>query len=408
MDNKICRAAACAAGVLAASFSASTSYGVPWKDGSPTPVDVPSVLTSPSTDPAVWENVRRPELYGIFMREEYGVRPAAADDRSRVSFKVADEREAMDGKAVRKLVDITYSGPCGQLTFRATAFIPKSEKPSPAFILICNRTPKTNGGVNPIDPDRKVKSGFWPAEEIVRRGYAAVTFFNGDIAPDDPKGECRKGIFPCVEPHEARTGSSWATLSAWAWGASKVMDWIETEKTIDAKHVAVVGHSRGGKTALLAGVTDKRFAMACSNDSGCSGAKLNHIKLPKSESIKIGTKYFPHWFCKNYRKYAGKEMEMSFDQNQFIALVAPRLVAVASATEDDWAGQRGEWYSALLASPAWGVYKKKGLVATAYPAPETPQQEGSISYHLRTGKHNLTEYDWKCYMDFADRHGWTK
>ena len=407
MDNKICRAAACAAGVLAASFSASTSYGVPWKDGSPTPVDVPSVLTSPSTGPGAWEK-RREELYGVFMREEYGVRPAAADDRSRVSFKVADERDAMDGKAVRKLVDITYSGPCGKLSFRAIAFIPKTSKPAPAFLLICNRDKAKNHGVAPIDPDRREKSGFWPAEEIVRRGYAAVTFFNGDIAPDDPKSECRKGIFPCVEPHEARTGSSWATISAWAWGASKVMDWIETEKTIDAKHVAVVGHSRGGKTALLAGVTDKRFAMACSNDSGCSGAKLNHIKLPKSESIKIITKNFPHWFCKNYRKYAGKEMEMSFDQNQFIALVAPRLVAVASATEDDWAGQRGEWYSALLASPAWSVYKKKGLVATAYPAPEAPQQEGSISYHLRTGKHNLTEYDWKCYMDFADRNGWTK
>ena len=122
----------------------------------------------------------------------------------------------MDGKAVRKLVDITYSGPCGRLTFRATAFIPKSAKPSPAFVLICNRSPKTNGGVNPIDPERKQKSGFWPAEEIVRRGYAAVTFYNGDVAPDDKKGGCRKGIFPCVEPHEARTGSFFRVLRALA------------------------------------------------------------------------------------------------------------------------------------------------------------------------------------------------
>ena len=316
---------------------------------------------------------------------------------------LGDDREMMDGKALRKRVTISCTGPEGPFAFPAMAFIPKSAKPVGAFILICNRKPEEN-----IDPERLVKSGFWPAEEIVARGYAAVTFYNGDVAPDDKKGGCRKGIFPCVEPHEARTGSSWATLSAWAWGASKVMDWIETEKTIDAKHVAVVGHSRGGKTALLAGVTDKRFAMACSNDSGCSGAKLNHIKLPKSESIKIITKNFPHWFCKNYRKYAGKEMEMPFDQNQFIALIAPRLVAVASATEDDWAGQRGEWYSARLASPAWALYGKKGLVADAFPPPETPQQEGCISYHLRTGKHNLTEYDWKCYMDFADRNGWTK
>ena len=355
-----------------------------------------------------WEGIRRNELFNIFMHEEYGVRPLEAGDRSRVSFRVTDERPAMDGRAVRKLVEISYKGPYGVLSFRAIAFIPVASRPVPAFVLICNRTKASNHGVDPIDPDRKDKSDFWPAEEIVSRGYAAITFFNGDIAPDDPKSECRKGIFPCVEPHKNRDAASWATLSAWAWGASRVMDWIETEKTINAKRVAVVGHSRGGKTALLTGVTDKRFAMACSNDSGCSGAKLNHVNLPKSESIKIITKNFPHWFCKNYKKYVGREMDMSFDQHQFVALMAPRLVAIASATEDHWAGQYGEWYSAKFASPAWELYGKKGLAVDKYPKAEQPQQKGCISYHLRTGKHNLTAYDWKCYMDFADSHGWNK
>ena len=378
----------------------------------PEPVDVPELMRTAKgvevKTVADWEKVRRPELFDIFMLNEYGVRPAAAEDRSRVSFKVTDASEAMDGKAIRKLVKITYKGPCGTLTFPATAFIPKSAKPAPAFLLICNRSAKTNGGKNPIDPTRAVKSTFWPAEEIVARGYAAITFFNGDVAPDEKRARCRRGVFPCVEDVKKRNAESWATLSAWAWGASRVMDWIETEPLIDASRVAVVGHSRGGKTALLAGVTDKRFAMACSNDSGCSGAKLNHIDLPASEHISQIIKNFPHWFCRNYAKYIGKEMTMPFDQHEFIALVAPRLVAIASATEDSWAGQRGEWFAGRLASPAWELYGKKGLVESVYPEPEKPQQTGCISYHLRTGKHNLTDYDWKCYMDFADRHGWTK
>ncbi|MBR7180957.1 MAG: acetylxylan esterase [Kiritimatiellae bacterium] len=392
------------------SFSVRASASSAGGSGAPEPRNVPALLVSEDGKTVgtahEWESVRRPELFNTFMREEYGVRPAAASERSRVSFKVADERDAMDGKAVRKLVDITYSGPCGKLSFRAIAFIPKTSKPAPAFLLICNRDRAKNHGVAPIDPDRREKSGFWPAEEIVARGYAAVTFYNGDVAPDDKKGGCRKGVFAAVEKRSARNAESWATISAWAWGASRVMDWIESEPLIDKSHVAVVGHSRGGKTALLAGATDKRFAMACSNNSGCSGAKLNHINLPKSESIKVITKSFPHWFCKNYSKYAGREMTMPFDQHEFIALIAPRLVAIASATEDHWAGQHGEWHAARLASPAWALYGKKGLVADAFPPPETPQQSGSISYHLRTGRHDLTPYDWKCYMDFADRHGW--
>jgi hypothetical protein len=186
------------------------------------------------------------------------------------------------------------------------------------------------------------------------------------------------------------------------------MDWIETEPLINSKRVAVVGHSRGGKTALVAGVYDKRFAMACSNDSGCSGAKLNHIDLPKSEHLFNIVRSFSYWFAPNYILHVNKEKEWKVDQHQFIALMAPRLVCIGSATEDAWAGQEGEYYAGLLASPAWGLYGKKGLVANAFPPPEKPLQEGCISYHLRTGKHNLTPYDWKCYMDFADRHGWRK
>ena len=156
------------------------------------------------------------------------------------------------------------------------------------------------------------------------------------------------------------------------------------------------------------GVTDTRFAMACVNDSGCSGAKLNHIDLPKSESIARISKVFPHWFCLNYRKFAGKEFEMDFDQHMMVALMAPRAVAIASASKDHWAGQRGEYASALLASPAWELYGKRGLVSDGFPNPNEARQDGTVSYHLREGVHNLTLHDWNRYMDFADRLGWRR
>ena len=388
--------------LLAFAVAASLAFAA-----APVPKDVPELLAAFNGEKIAtseqWEKVRAPELLDTFVREEYGRWPDPG--AYSVSFEVAEpDAVMMGGKAVRKRVRISYKGDRGARSFVATAFIPVCKKPVPAFLLICNRIPEEN-----IDPSREKKSGFWPAEEIVDRGYAAIAFWNGDIAPDWNTGNT-EGVFATVKGPKTRSRrfESWGTLAAWAWGASRVMDWIETEPLINSRRVAVVGHSRGGKTALVAGVYDKRFAMACSNDSGCSGAKLNHIDLPESESVDIIVRSFSYWFCPNYIRIVNREKEWNVDQHQFVALMAPRLVCIASATEDAWAGPEGEYFSGILASPAWELYGKKGLVADAFPAPEHPLQEGCISYHLRTGKHNLTPYDWKCYMDFADRHGWRK
>ena len=375
------------------------------RSGVPMPEDVPELMTTfdgeKVTSVEQWEKKRVPELLEEFTKEEYGRRPV---ERPEILSFEAEEPDAvmMDGRAIRKRVRVTYGGEHGKGSFVFTAFIPRQDRPAPAFLLICNRSPAEN-----IDPTREKKSDFWPAEEIVARGYAAIAFWNGDIAPDWNTGNTR-GVFAVFSEVERpyRPTDEWGTISAWAWGASRVMDWIETEPLIDAGHVAVVGHSRGGKTALVAGVYDRRFAMACSNDSGCSGAKLNHIDLPKSEHVDVITSVFPYWFCRNYTRHANAEKAWRVDQHEFIALMAPRLVCIGSASEDAWAGQEGEFHSGLLASPAWELYGRKGLVASKFPSPESPLQEGCISYHLRTGKHNLTSYDWGVYMDFADRHGW--
>ena len=253
-----------------------------------------------------------------------------------------------------------------------------------------------------------MKSDFWPAEQIVARGYAAIAFSNGDITPDYLHGNTL-GVFAAFEDvtRAYRSYFSWGMLSAWAWGASRVMDWIETEPTLDARHVAVIGHSRGGKTALVAAAWDERFAMACSNESGCGGAKMHHVDLPSSEHIVDSIRSRACWYCRRYIQWVNRDAYVPFDQHMLVALIAPRLVCIGSATGDPEAGPYGEYCTARYASPAWtAVYGMKGFISQDFPAPDTPQQEGDISYHIRTGQHDLTPYDWGVYMDFADRHGW--
>ena len=353
------------------------------------------------SEPPAWNAKSRAETMAWFLENEYGVRPEATAKPDLAFAPICPDRTVLDGAAVRTRVRITCRGPYGTNSFDVTAFVPTAGKgPKPAFLHTFNHPE-----ADIIDPDRTTWKGAWPVDRIVARGYAAIAFDVCQVAPDYNTGN-REGVFASYEKPGAanRPTNAWGTLSAWAWAASRVMDWIETRPELVAKRVAVIGLSRGGKTALLAGVTDGRFAMACVNNSGCSGAKLQRADLPESEHIHQICRYYPYWFCANYISWANLEREIECDQHQWLALMAPRPVAVASATVDNWAGQRGEYASCVFASGAWEAHGRKGLVAPeGYPQPEHPLQEGWISYHLRTGPHNLTAYDWERYMDFADK-----
>lgn len=344
----------------------------------------------------------RGAMLKVFAENEYGVRRVERPDSLR--FETAADCEIMDGKAIHRAVRIHADGPRAPFSFMAHAYLPKDGKNLPSFVLVYLGQRIKKDGFDPSDKDPS--RTHLPVRQILERGYAAVMFNNWDVALDDSRACFTSGVFRAWGPSSEaeRTDSDWSAISAWAWGASRVLDWIETQGEFDARRVAVIGHSRGGKTALLAGATDSRFALACVNDSGCSGARISHILLPGSETIADINTRFPHWFCRNYRRFNGKDMETSFDQHQLVALMAPRPVAVASATEDHWAGQLGEFKSCVLASPAWEVYGKKGLVApNGMPPPDAPLQEGMVSYHIRTGVHELNSKDWKSYLDFADR-----
>jgi dienelactone hydrolase len=342
-----------------------------------------------------WLSDRRPEIIDLFREQIYGREPLQRPDSMR--FKVETTEEGMmEERALRRQVNITFEGIGGVGTIRLLLFVPNhADKPVPAFLLINNR------GAEHMDPDRMIQSPFWPVEAIVSRGYAAAVFSVEDVDPDHDDGFLNgvHGIFD--NPESPRAANAWGTISAWAWGASRVMDYLETDPLIDEKRVGVVGHSRAGKTALWTGALDQRFAMAVSNNSGCTGAAISRGK--QGETIDNINTRFPHWFSENYKRYNGKEEELPVDQHMLLSLIAPRIVYVASATEDTWADPQSEFYSAVLASQVYRMFGLRGLGTDQIPNPESPILGEGIGYHLRTGEHDLVEYDWKCFMDMADQ-----
>jgi pimeloyl-ACP methyl ester carboxylesterase len=327
----------------------------------------------------------------LFREHVYGRVPGTHYNQE---FRVTrEDRQAIGGAATLKQVDILINSSGNNLTVKLTLFTPnKTGKAAPVFLLIDNRGPSNT------DPDRKVKSEFWPVEEAIERGYGMAVFSNADLDPDN-FDEFKNGIHALLDPLP-RSDNSWGTLAAWAWGASRCMDYLVTDKDVDPQKVAVLGHSRGGKTALWAGAEDRRFAIVISNESGCGGAALARRKY--GETVARINKAFPHWFCGNYGKYGGNEDNMPVDMHMLLALMAPRAVYVASADEDLWADPRGSYLALLNALPVYRLLGQNPVLNEDVPPMNQQVISGNVGYHIRNGSHNMLLSDWKMFMNFAD------
>ena len=338
-----------------------------------------------------WTKSRRNEVLELFRENIYGRIP---NTPYRKIFKTVNEdKNAMGGSATLKQIDIIIEAEKGSLTIHMSLFVPNNVPgPVPVILLINNRPPSN------IDPTRKVKSEFWPAEEVIARGYAIAAFYNDDV--DNDKFDNFNNKIHALLDQEPRPDNAWGTIAAWAWGASRCMDYLEKDKDIDNKKVAVVGHSRGGKTSLWAGAEDERFAMVISNESGTTGASLARRRF--GETVQIINTSFPHWFCMNYRKYNNNEDALPVDQHMLMALTAPRILYVACASKDLWGDPKGSYLALYHSLPVFQLLGTKSTLPETLPPLNKPVRSGKVGYHVRAGGHNMLLQDWNAFMDMGD------
>ncbi len=372
-----------------------------------------------------WTQKRRAEIMQLFEAHVYGKTPS---DIGTPKFEVtATKTDALGGLATRKFIHISLPNRPAWPGMDVMLYTPNATKSAPCFVGLSfggNHAVSTEADVplnsrwmrdnkeknivsnRATEATRGTESSRWPLEMILKRGFAVATAYYGDIEPDNADG-WKEGLRAAVSKDGASTvwkDGEWGAIGAWSWGLSRIVDSLETDQLIDSKHLAIIGHSRLGKTSLWGGVQDTRFGIVISNDSGEGGAAL--MRRDFGETTAIITKAFPHWFTPKYASYANNAAACPIDMHMLIALAAPRPIYIASAVEDTWADPKGEFLSGKHANPVYALFGKQGTVVTEQPAIDTPVGD-FIGYHIRTGKHDVTDYDWTQYMNFASRH-WGK
>ena len=363
-------------------------------------------------DTKEWNIVQRPYIYHLFEENVYGRYPTQPVV---IHFKIRESsNNALNGMATRKQVRI-YLHPTDTTVFTdLLIYLPVSKKtPAPIFLSLnfhgnqaVNKDPAIFPSQNetqisevakPLDSTRGTDH-YWEIEDIISRGYGVATAYYGDIEPDNKDG-WKTGIRTTLKDVLKIQPEEWSALGAWAWGMSRIMDYLQQDTSIDAKRVVLMGHSRLGKASLWAGASDARFAIVISNESGEGGAALS--KRWFGETVKQINDQFPHWFVAAYKKYNDNTDSLPVDQHMLLALIAPRPLYIASAEGDRWADPKGEFLSAVNAGKVYALFGKKGVGTDTMP-PVNHSVGNTIRYHIRSGGHAVTLYDWQQYLAFAN------
>ena len=371
-----------------------------------------------------WTARRRPEILAVYETEVYGRAPARP---TKLNYEViTTDNKALGGKATRKIVRIYFGGKSTAPKMDLLLYLPPGNRPAPVFLglsfhaiqAIANdpgvpledqwvRDPSTHVWVKrpAEESSRGAEAQRWQVEKVLEAGYGLAVAYYDDIEPDFDGG-MKDGIRPLYfKPGQTSPAADeWAAIGAWAWALRCAMDYLEKDRGVDAKHVAVIGHSRLGKTALWAGAQDTRFSVVISNESGEGGASISRRLY--GETVKDLNAHFPHWFDGNFKKYSDHESEMPFDAHLLMSLIAPRGLYVASAVEDKESDPKGEFLAAAEASRVWEFFGKRGIGTMEMPGLHQPVGE-DVRYHVRAGKHDVTAYDWEQYLKFA-RDQWGK
>jgi hypothetical protein len=370
----------------------------------------------PVRDAKTWYSKRRPEIVEMFETQQYGRAPGRPADES---FEIVDPgTPALSGKAIRKQVTIYLdkdkSGPSIDLLIYLPA---AATKPVPMFFSInfgavqnavddpgikSENTwdPKTN---TRITPPAARGFGHIDAEDLLDAGFGVATFYYGDIDPDYPAGFANGIRARYLKPGQAaRAPDDWGSIAAWAWGMSRVEDYFETDKSIDAKRVVIHGISRLGKTVMWAGAHDQRFAAVIASCSGEGGAALSHRNYGETIAHLTAPGRFPYQFAANYANYGGFPDKAPMDANLLIALIAPRPLLLQTGSSDDWSDPKGEFLAAVAAGKVYKLLGKEDLGTDVWPAAKQPIFH-DLSYYMHEGGHGMVPSDWAIYIEFLHK-----
>ncbi|HTI52360.1 MAG TPA: acetylxylan esterase [Planctomycetaceae bacterium] len=374
--------------------------------------------------PVQWRELRRPELKTLFQHYMYGFFPPAPQNVS--AHLDREDRQYFAGKATKKELTLRF-GPAGTPPIHLLLMIPNERRgPAPVFVGLhfCGNhvllddpaiplpavwMPKSCPGCEDnraSDAGRGAHKDVWALDQSISRGYAVATCYCGDIDPD--RNDFTDGVHPHFPTRDgkARGPHDWGTIAAWAWGLMRCVDYLVTDKDLDPRRIAVVGHSRLGKTALLAGAFDDRIALVIPHQAGCGGSAPSRkigLALQKAESVKRINTSFPHWFCDEFKQFNDQVDRLPFDQHCLVALCAPRPVLMTNALEDQWADPDGQFQVLQGADPVYRLLGTGGLEAQSRPEPGK-LVSSTLGYYIREGKHSMTREDWLIYFEFADRH----